>query len=66
MSTGFIGIALAAHLCSSVTIYGFEAGTGKNKHYYNKVSSRVEGNERPAALLPTEAQAGHLRLPTLP
>ena len=65
MSTGFIGIALAAHLCSSVTIYGFEAGTGKNKHYYNKVNlSRGMSGLLPS--LPPEAQAGHLRLPTLP
>ena len=62
MSTGFIGIALAAHLCSSVTIYGFEAGTGKNKHYYNKVSSRVEGNERPAALPPPRGPGRPLAL----
>ena len=40
MSTGFIGIALALHLCSKVTLYGFESGAGANEHYYNKTTSR--------------------------
>ena len=40
MSTGFIGIALALHLCSKVTLYGFEAGAGDNGHYYNKTNTR--------------------------
>ncbi|QDZ18991.1 sialyltransferase [Chloropicon primus] len=37
MSTGFIGVALAAHLCSRISIYGFEAGAGQ--HYYNKTDT---------------------------
>ena len=38
MSTGFIGISLALHLCKKVTLYGFQAsGVG---HYYNKTGTR--------------------------
>ena len=33
LSAGFYGVALAAHMCGSVDVYGFRSG---DKHYYKK------------------------------
>ena len=43
MSTGFIGVALALHLCGRVTLFGFSpaAAVGADGHYYNKTASRT-------------------------
>jgi hypothetical protein len=35
LSAGFYGIALAAHICGSVDVYGFRAS---DNHYYKKLA----------------------------
>ena len=40
LSAGFYGIALAAHICGSVDVYGFRAS---DNHYYKKLA-KVDPN----------------------
>jgi hypothetical protein len=55
-SSGFMGIALAVNLCASVSLYGFDFGSG----YYFPKEHRKKDNKVRSPLPPTYFSLPHL------